>query len=42
MLINGWDEITMIRTRHAGAIAAFERQRRLASPWLSEKVVHHG
>ncbi len=42
MMINGWDDISMIRARHAEAIAAFERQQRQDAPWLWDRAMHHG
>jgi 3-isopropylmalate/(R)-2-methylmalate dehydratase small subunit len=33
-LINGWDEIDLIRARHADDIRAFETEQRSAQPWL--------
>jgi 3-isopropylmalate/(R)-2-methylmalate dehydratase small subunit len=33
-LINGWDEIDLIRARHAADIRAFETEQRSAQPWL--------
>ena len=34
MLLNGWDEIDTILTRHGANITAFEQTQRAAQPWL--------
>ena len=34
MLLNGWDEIDTILTRHGPEIAAFEQRQRSTQPWL--------
>jgi len=34
MLLNGWDEIDTILTRHGTDIAAFEQAQQAAQPWL--------
>lgn len=38
-LIHGWDEIDLILRQRAGDIAAFERARRAAHPWLHREEI---
>lgn len=33
-LLNGWDEIDLIRARHADAIRAFQHHQQASQPWL--------